>query len=113
MENQKSVVPHDEVPAHVRHHLTSQPQSGLSIPRYCSQNSITAWSFYQWRKRYQSMLNEAVDSKVSFHEIGTFDYSGCLCDIRFPSGITVSIRRGVSPNELSAVFGLIAAQQQC
>lgn len=109
MENRKSPVQHDDVPAHIRHHLTSQPQSGLSIPQYCNRHSITTWSFYQWRKRYQSRLNPAAASQISFKEIGFLEYSGCICDVRFQSGITVTVRRGASRDELSAVFGILAA----
>jgi hypothetical protein len=111
MKNRKSAVQRDDVPAHVRHHLTSQPQSGLSIPQYCNRHSITTWSFYQWRKRYQSKLNVTAGSQISFKEIGLLAYSGCICDIRFPSGITVSVHRGASHEELSAVFCILAEQQ--
>ena len=110
MKNKKSPVQRDYVPAHIRHHLSSQPQSGLGIPQYCNRHSISTWSFYQWRKRYQAKLNpDAPDPKLSFKEIGILDYNGCICDVRFPSGITVSVRRGVSRDELTTVFGILAA----
>lgn len=113
MRNKKSAVQHDDVPTHVRQHLTSQPQSGLSIPQYCNKHSITPWSFYQWRKRYQSKLNVPSRSQISFNEIGLLAYSGCICDIRFPSGITVSVHRGASHEELAGVIAVLSEERRC
>jgi hypothetical protein len=113
MGNKKSADQHDYVPTHVRHHLTSQPQSGLSIPQYCTKHSITPWSFYQWRKRYQSKLNAPSCSQISFNEIGLLSYSGCIFDIRFPSGITVSVHRGASHEELAGVVDILSEKRRC
>ena len=113
MGNKKSADQHDYVPTHVRHHLTSQPQSGLSIPQYCNKHSITPWSFYQWRKHYQSKLNAHFRSQISFKEIGSLTYSVSICDIRFPSGITVSVHRGASHEELAGVIDILSEERRC
>lgn len=116
MKNQETVVASDDVPSHVRHHLTSQPQSGLSIPQYCNQNSISSWSFYQWRKRYQSKLTDTsavVGSRFSFSELGVLEHAGNICDIRFPTGITISVNRGVSREELSGILAVVTGRQSC
>jgi len=85
MRDKRSAVHHEDAPTHVRQHLTSQPQSGLSIPQYCNKRSIKPWSFYQRRKRYQSELNAPSRSQTSFKETGSLTYSVSICDIRFPS----------------------------
>jgi len=97
------------VPAHVRQHLTSQPSSGLSVQQYCDKHSISTWSFYQWRKRYQSRLGAVKSGQLSFAELSFVDNSGGIYDIRFPSGLTVSVHRGATPDELATIFTLAAA----
>jgi hypothetical protein len=101
------------VPPHVRRHLLSYPRSGLSVQKYCEKHSISTWSFYQWRKRYQSKLNTSARSGFSFAELGILEHAGCVCDIRFPTGITVSVRRGVCSDELGAILELVATKQPC
>lgn len=110
MNGQKSV---DAVPSHVRHHLLSHPRSGLSVQRYCEKHSISTWSFYQWRKRYQSKLTATAGKRFSFADLGIIEHAGCVCDIRFPSGISVSVLRGTSRDELAAVLELVTSQQSC
>lgn len=101
------------VPAHVRRHLLSYPRSGLSVQKYCGRHSIPTSSFYQWRKRYQSKLAASTGGGLSFSELGILEHAGCVCDIRFPSGMTVSVRRGVSYDELAGILELVAAKQSC
>jgi hypothetical protein len=105
--------PADTVPAHVRRYLLSYPRSGLSVQKYCEKHSISTWSFYQWRKRYESKLAASSAERFSFAELGVLEHAGCVCDIRFPAGITISVHRGTSRDELTAVFDLVAAQQSC
>ncbi len=113
MRNKKSAVHHEDVPTHVRQHLTSQRQSGLGIPQYCNKRSIKPWSFYQRRKRYQSELNAPSRSQTSFKEIGSLTYSVSICDIRFPSGITVSVHRGASHEDLAGVIAVLSEERRC
>ena len=113
MENRKSPVWRAEVPTHVRRHLTAQPHSGLTIAEYCRRHSISAWSFYQWRKRYLAKLGVEDGDNVSFKEIGFCAHGGSVCDIRFPSGITVTVRRGISRDELGGILELVAGTQSC
>ena len=105
--------PADTVPAHVRRHLLSYPRSGLSVQKYCEKHSISTGSFYQWRKRYQSKPTASSAEQFSFAELGVLEHTGCVCDIRFPAGITISVRRGTSRDELAAVLDLVIAQQKC
>jgi hypothetical protein len=103
----------DAIPSHIRHHLLSHPRSGLSVQRYCEKNSISTWSFYQWRKRYQSKLTLSTGNRISFTELGILENAGCVCDIRFPSGVSVAVRRGISHEELAGILELVQAQKPC
>lgn len=103
----------DSVPSHVRRHLLSHPRSGLSVAQYCKKHSISTWSFYQWRKRYQSKLSVSAQKGFSFNELGVLKHAGCICDIQFPFGVTVSVRRGAPRDELAAIFNLLGENSSC
>lgn len=108
----RSVVPSVEIPAHVSEHFVAQSRSGLTIKAYCARHSISAWSFYQWRKRYRKAKLSA-PATPSFSEVGLLDLSGGVCDIRFPGGVTVSVHRGAPKDELTSVFSLVSGMSRC
>lgn len=39
-------------PAQVRRYLREQRVSGLPVSEYCRRNSVNAWTFRGWQKRY-------------------------------------------------------------
>ena len=105
--------PTGTVPTHVRQHFLSQSRSGLNIRQYCAKHSISVGTYYQWRKRYRSQPIAAQGNQLSFADLGVLAHSGSVCDIRFPSGTTVSVHRGISHDELAVILDLLAAKQPC
>lgn len=103
------------VPAHIRRHFSKQQRSGLSIKAYCEKHSLSLFSFYGWRKRYRAAPAVHRPRRASFHEAGVFDIAGAgaVCDVRFPSGVTLSIRQGAAREDLETVFGLVQQVSAC
>jgi len=55
---------HFRKPEEIRHHLSTQAASGLSISSYCEQHRICYNTFFNWRKRYSANAQSVVP--VSF-----------------------------------------------
>ena len=51
-------------PEEIRHHLSTQAASGLSISSYCEKHHICYHTFFNWRKRYSAHERSVVP--VSF-----------------------------------------------
>jgi len=101
------------IPAHVLRHFKNHRASGLSIRGYCKRRGISTWTFYNWRKFYKETTAASPAKStlpVSFSSLGPFAINQPLCDIRFPTGITVMVHRGASPEELSPIISFFAAQ---
>ncbi|NBB75819.1 MAG: hypothetical protein GVY02_00440 [Bacteroidetes bacterium] len=105
------------VPAHVRHHFDQHMRSGLTIKAYCEKHSLSAQSFYDWRKRYGGMnlARPGQRESSSFCGVGVIDLlrGGSVCDIRFPDGVVVSVQRGASAETLGIVFDLVRGGGRC
>ena len=108
------------IPAHVLRHFKNQRQSRLSIRAYCKRSGISAWTFYNWRKFYKeptpraSTPTKKATLPVSFSTFGPFSVNPGLCDIRLPGGITVTVHRGASREELlSIILALAGGETPC
>lgn len=108
------------IPAHIRHHLQNQPSSGKTISEYCKEAGFSAWTFYNWRKRYGHQLNvpenktsSPSSSKplMSFTTIGSLPLAQnrqSLFDIRFSTGTTVGIYHGTTAQEFAPFLSLLS-----
>jgi hypothetical protein len=105
------------VPTHVRHHFDQHMRSGLTIKAYCEKHSLSAQSFYGWRKRYGGTHPAGADQgrDSSFCSVGVVDLlrGGSVCDVRFPDGVVVSIQRGATAETLGVVFDLVRGRGRC
>ena len=105
---------HCDIPAHVLRHFTNQRHSGLSIRAYCKRKGISSWTFYNWRKFYKepATLSPAKRSTqpVSFSSLGAFSINPGLCDIRLPKGITITVHRGATREELLPIITALAGR---
>ena len=106
------------IPAHIRRHLQKQPSSGKTIKDYCKGAGFSAWTFYNWRKRYghqpktfeHTPPSNRSKPPLSFATIGTVHLAENrqpLFDIRFPTGTIVSIYNGTTSDELAPFLSLL------
>lgn len=103
-----------KTPAHIHRHLHSQSQSGQSVRQYCREHSLSAWSFYHWRKRYQTkQLAPDIEHAYSFTEVGSLSSPSVLCEVRFPTGISVTVHQGMPVVEVAAVLRLFSRRSPC
>ena len=102
------------IPAHVLRHFKNHRASGLSIRAYCKRRGISTWTFYNWRKFYKEPPSSSLPARsplpVSFSSLGPFPIHQGLCDIRFPCGITVTVHRGASSEELVPIITALAGE---
>lgn len=100
-----------QIPAHIAEHFSAQKKSGLTIKAYCKEMSLSCGTFYGWRTEY---LNKPAKQKApSFKEIDFVNHRSPICDIRFSTGISVSVFRGASASDLLPVFKLLYDQESC
>jgi hypothetical protein len=103
------------IPAHVLNHFRKQRQSGASIQAYCKRSGISTWTFYNWRKLYKepplASLVKRLEPRISFSTLGPFSTSTGLCDIRFPSGITITVHRDTSSETLVPIIRALSERE--
>lgn len=77
--------------------VDQQKQSGLSVPKFCSEQSISAASFYKWRQRLETVGPEkVVKPEPSFIDLSSFSSSsGHQTDVGKPWHIVLSLGNGV------------------
>lgn len=107
------------IPSHIQHHLKTQPSSGKTVKEYSKEAGFSAWTFYDWRKRYGNQLKVPAMGKpyrlskapMSFTTIGTMNLSENrqpLFDIRFSTGTAVSVYSGISADQLAPFLSLLS-----
>jgi hypothetical protein len=83
--------------------LESYQQSGLSVKQFCTRESISPSSFYNWQKRLagkgaqqpaklsqaEPALSEEIKAQPTFLEVGAIKSLRSQLRITFPSGICV------------------------
>jgi hypothetical protein len=103
------------IPAHVLHHFQKQRQSGASIQAYFKRSGISTWTFYNWRKLYKkppiASPERRLEPQISFSTLGPFSTSSGLCDIRFPSGITITAHRDASSETLVPIIRALSERE--
>ena len=104
-----------QLPEHVSDHFRRHLQSGLSIQAYCKQANISAWSFYSWRKRYRVKTSGRRRQKaVTFESLGTLSLQQPRFDLRFPSGMSISVYCGTTVEEVAPFITLMSGTSvQC
>ena len=108
------------IPAHVHHHLTALQQSGKTIAAYCREAGVSAWSIYDWKKRYGQKLSASPGTTMSplqlesppilFTELGTLvqpNRSTPRFEIRLPGGTSIGVYEGTSVEELAPFLPLL------
>ena len=102
------------IPDHIREHLETQSKSGKSIRQYCREHSLSPWSFYHWRKRYQTKRpTPNIKRAYSFTEVGSLSGPSVLCEVRFPTGVSVTIHQGVPAVEVAKVLRELSRRFSC
>lgn len=99
------------IPSHIEEHFLAQKKSGLTIKAYCMEKSLCCGTFYGWRTEYLS--KPAKQKTPSFKEINLFTDRSPVYDIRFRTGVTVSVFRGASTSDLLPVFKLLHEPEAC
>ncbi|NVH74204.1 hypothetical protein FSB08_16990 [Paraburkholderia sp. JPY432] len=74
-----------------RQRLERFVQSGQTVTAFCQQESVSAWSFYHWRRRLQrpaSPRNEAAGAGTSaFVDLGAISTTGACIDPSVQAGV--------------------------
>jgi len=101
------------IPEEIQQHFTLQQSSGLSIQAYCKEHSLSAGTFYTWRKRYGQTKRRLPRQQPCFSELGIFRLSEGVCELRFPTGVTMTVHHGAHREELAMVIDLLGGLQRC
>jgi hypothetical protein len=105
--NQPDAMPR-RVPAHIGRHFFKHERSGLSIRAYCEKASLSAWTFYGWRRKYCPRRKPQQYAPV-FQEIPLSALRRtAICEIEFPSGIKVTINSGAPREEIAVALQLLS-----
>jgi transposase len=89
-----------------RERITEQGRSGLSVKEFCKERGISAWSFYDWRKR----LREAGPLRFALVERGPVRQESAVdapLEVVLLSGERVRIGSGVEAPTLRMVLGVL------
>jgi hypothetical protein len=86
-------------------HLIAQPKSGLQVLQYCSKHRVSKQSFYNWRKKYESVFNDnrpandfvSLNIEPSLPE----ESNTVIAQIKHPNGCVISFYKGCTPSFLS------------
>ena len=89
-----------------RERITEQGHSGLSIKEFCKQRGISAWSFYDWRKRLREggLVRFALVERAPVRQESAVD---APLEVILLSGERVRIGSGVEAATLRMVLGLL------
>ena len=86
-----------------RERIAEQARSGLSIKQFCKESGVTAWSFYDWRKR----LREAAAVRFALVEREPAERERTTevqLELILPGGARMDIRSGVDSATLRTVL---------
>jgi hypothetical protein len=91
-----------------RERITEQGRSGLAVKEFCKERGISAWSFYDWRKR----LREAGPVRFALVERAPVRQESAVdapLEVVLLSGERVRIGPGVEAATLRMVLGVLRA----
>jgi hypothetical protein len=90
-----------------RERLSRFRQSGQTVKTFCHQESVSAWSFYHWRRRLQEPAAPCGTGVAGFVDLGAVssasprigsaaaaDATNLTIRLDLPGGIVVTIARG-------------------
>jgi hypothetical protein len=92
-----------------RARIAEQKRSGLSVKQFCSERGLTAWSFYDWRKR---LRESAAPVRFALVERGSGSQkpaTSAEVEIVFAGGEQLRIRSGVDGATLRVVIEALRA----
>ena len=69
-----------------------QPESGLSVARFCEDEGVSTASFYNWRRR----LAESCDERPSFVPVQVRADGGSALEIVLPGAVTIRVPDGTA-----------------
>jgi len=92
-----------------RERIAEQERSGLSVKQFCQQRGLSAWSFYDWRKRLRNVepVRFALVDRSAEHAIPAADTADL--EILFATGERLRIRSGVDTATLRVVLRALRA----
>jgi hypothetical protein len=89
--------------------IAEQERSGLSVKQFCEERGLTAWSFYDWRKR---LRESAAPVRFALLERGLrSEKPAAIADVEivFAGGEQLRIRSGVDGATLRIVIEALRA----
>lgn len=94
--------------AEARSLIERQQHSGLSVRAFCEQESLTAGTFYYWRKRLRAsqQAESTTFAPVCFsHQADRGSVGPCI-ELTYPNGVRISLPAGSSLPWIHALIGL-------
>jgi hypothetical protein len=87
-----------------RERIAEQERSGLSVKQFCKERGLTAWSFYDWRKRLGESAAPVRFALVQRKSESRNPAAGPDIEIVFAGGEQLHIRSGVDGATLRMVI---------
>jgi transposase-like protein len=92
-----------------RARIAEQERSGLSVKQFCSERGLTAWSFYDWRKRLRKSAAPVRFALVERGSVSQKSATSADVEIVFAGGEQLRIRSGVDGVTLRMVIEALRA----
>lgn len=89
--------------------IAEQERSGLSVKRFCNERGLTAWSFYDWRKRLRESVGPVRFALVERRSGSQKPATNADIEIVFAGGEQLRIRSGVDGATLRIVIEALRA----
>jgi len=87
-----------------RERIAEQERSGLSVKQFCEQRGLTAWSFYDWRKRFCDTSGLVRFAVVEHSAVRQQTEAGTEMEVIFATGERLLIRSGADNATLGTVL---------
>ena len=93
--------------------LRQQRESGLSIRAFCRSKNLSEPSFFAWRKRIQSVVEDRNDRPplVAVDVVPSVDAGDAMIEIITAYGVTIRCCDNVDPTRLAGVIQAIGQIQ--
>jgi transposase-like protein len=88
----------------IRHHLSSQHSSGLSVSAYCKREGICQNTFFNWRKR----ARDAQTPPVSFLQLPAQPVEQQKFELTLPNGSRLSVPLSCEPTFLRQTIRMVS-----
>jgi transposase-like protein len=89
--------------------LSEQQASGLSVRRFARERGISAWTLYEWRRRFRRQ--EANAKRATFVQLEFKRAAICAptISVELSSGMRVHVPSGFEERELRRLLGVLAS----